>query len=116
VRVVGHGESRRLELRVPGADVNPYLALAAMVASALHGLDHELELEDPVPGNAYASDKPRVPTTLTEAADLFAASRVARQAFGEEVVAHYRNNAQIELDAFNAAVTDWERVRGFERL
>src|SRR3954452_22893864 len=64
VRVVGHGDSRRLELRVPGADVNPYLALSALVASALHGLDRDLELEEPVPGNAYTSDKPRVPTTL----------------------------------------------------
>jgi glutamine synthetase len=116
VRVVGHGESRRLELRLPGADVNPYLALAAMIASALHGLDRELELEAPVDGNAYASDKPRVPTTLQEAAELFAMSKVAREAFGEEVVAHYLNHARVELDAFNAAVTDWERVRGFERL
>ncbi len=116
VRVVGHGDSRRLELRVPGADVNPYLALAAMVASALHGLDRELELEEPLPGNAYASDKPRVPTTLHEAAELFQTSTVAREAFGEEVVAHYLNNASVELDAFNAAVTDWERIRGFERL
>jgi glutamine synthetase len=116
VRVVGHGDSRRLELRVPGADVNPYLAMAAMIASALHGLDRELELEEPVDGNAYTSGKPHVPTTLQEAADLFADSPVAREAFGEEVVAHYRNNAQVELAAFNAVVTDWERVRGFERL
>ena len=116
VRIVGHGDSKRLELRVPGADVNPYLALAAMIAAGLHGLDHELELEEPVAGNAYASDKPRVPTTLSDATELFAVSRVAREAFGEEVVAHYRNNAQVELDAFNAFVTDWERVRGFERL
>src|SRR4051794_32580941 len=116
VRVVGHGDSRRLELRVPGADVNPYLALSAMVAAALHGLDQDLELEEPLPGNAYASDKPRVPSTLQDAAGLFAASTVAREAFGEEVVAHYLNNARVELDAFNSAVTDWERTRGFERL
>src|SRR3954471_9147776 len=116
VRVVGHGDSRRLELRVPGADVNPYLALAALVASALHGLDSELPLEEPVDGNAYTSEKPRVPTTLQEAAELFAMSRVAREAFGEEVVAHYLNYAKVELAAFNAFVTDWERTRGFERL
>jgi glutamine synthetase len=116
VRVVGHDGSRRLELRVPGADVNPYLALAAMVASALHGLDRELELEEPVAGNAYAIEKPHVPTTLQEAATLFGDSTVAREAFGEEVVEHYLNNARIEVDAFNAFVTDWERVRGFERL
>jgi glutamine synthetase len=105
-----------LELRVPGADVNPYLALAALAASALHGLDRELELEEPIAGNAYIADKPHVPTTLHEAAELFRASTVAREAFGEEVVAHYLNNARVELAAFNAFVTDWERVRGFERL
>src|SRR3954451_18515843 len=97
VRVVGHGESRRLELRLPGADVNPYLALAAMIASALHGLDGELALEEPVEGTAYAADKPHVPTTLAEAAALFAGSTVAREAFGEEVVAHYLNSAKVEL-------------------
>ena len=61
------------------------------------------------------SDAPRLPTTLGEAAELFAASETARTAFGEEVVTHYLNNARVELAAFNAAVTDWERVRGFER-
>jgi glutamine synthetase len=116
VRVVGHGDSRRLELRLPGADVNPYLALAALAASALHGLDRELELEAPVDGNAYTAGKPHVPKTLQEAATLFGSSTVAKAAFGEEVVAHYLNNARVELDAFDAFVTDWERVRGFERL
>jgi glutamine synthetase len=116
VRVVGHEDSRRMELRVPGADVNPYLALAAIIAAGLHGLDNELELEEALPGNAYASDKPTVPSTLTAARDLFATSKVAQAAFGEEVVAHYLNNARVELEAFEAAVTDWERVRGFERL
>ncbi|HET6550335.1 MAG TPA: glutamine synthetase family protein [Solirubrobacter sp.] len=116
VRVVGHGESRRFELRLPGADVNPYLALAAMIAAGLHGLDRELELEPPVDGNAYASDKPRVPTTLHEARELFGRSEVARSAFGDEVVDHYLNYARVELDAFANAVTDWERLRGFERL
>jgi glutamine synthetase len=116
LRVVGHGPSRRIECRLPGADVNPYLALSAMIASGLHGMDSELELEPAYDGNAYASDKPRVPATLRDARDAFAASAVARAAFGEEVVDHYLNNAQVELDAFEAAVTDWERVRGFERL
>src|SRR4051794_39430463 len=116
VRVVGHGDALRLELRVPGADVNPYLALAAMIAAGLHGLDAELELEEPLPGNAYASDKPHVPATLTAARDLFAASEVARSAFGPEVVDHYLNYARVELEAFESSVTDWERVRGFERL
>ena len=67
-------------------------------------------------GNAYESDAPRLPTTLADSAALFAESTVAREAFGDEVVDHYLNNARVEVDAFNAAVTDWERVRGFERL
>src|ERR671914_463284 len=115
-RVIGHGPSLRIECRVPGGDVNPYLALAAMIAAGLHGVDGELELEPPLDGNAYVADKPRVPSSLLQARELFAASAVAREAFGEEVVAHYLNNADIELKAFDAAVTDWERVRGFERL
>jgi len=116
LRVVGHGAGKRVELRMPGADVNPYLALSALIAAGLHGMDNELELEPALEGNAYVSDRPRVPSTLAEARDLFASSRVAREAFGEEVVEHYLNNARVELDAFNAAVTDWERFRGFERL
>jgi glutamine synthetase len=116
LRVVGHGPATRMELRMPGADVNPYLSLAGIIAAGLHGMDAELELEAPVEGNAYAAGKPRVPETLHDAAELFAGSAIAREAFGEEVVAHYLNNAKVELDAFNAAVTDWERVRGFERL
>jgi glutamine synthetase len=116
LRVVGHGPSLRVENRVPGGDVNPYLALSAMIASGLHGIDAGLELEPPFEGNAYTADKPRVPTTLLEARDLFAASGVAREALGEDVVAHYLNHADVELRAFESAVTDWERFRGFERL
>jgi glutamine synthetase len=116
LRVVGHGPSLRLENRVAGGDVNPYLAIAAMIASGLHGIDHELELEPAFEGNAYLADKPQVPTTLLQARELFAASDVAHGAFGEDVVAHYLNYADVELRAFEAAVTDWERVRGFERL
>jgi glutamine synthetase len=116
LRVVGHGPSLRFENRVPGADVNPYLAVAAIAAAALHGIDHELALEPAFPGNAYDSDSPRVPATLREALALWESSDLARVAFGEEVVAHYANMARVELTAFDAAVTDWERVRGFERL
>jgi glutamine synthetase len=116
LRVVGHGPSKRLELRLAGGDVNPYLALSAIIAAGLHGMDEKLELEPPFEGNAYESDKPRVPETLHEARDLFASSAVARSAFGDEVVDHYLNNADVELAAFNRAVTDWERFRGFERL
>jgi glutamine synthetase len=116
MRVVGHGQGLRVENRLPGADVNPYLALAAMIAAGLHGIENELELEPVFEGNAYESDKPRVPHTLYAARDLFAGSEVARQAFGEEVVDHYLNRARIELEAYEAAVTDWEKFRGFERL
>jgi glutamine synthetase len=116
LRVVGHGSSKRLELRFPGADVNPYLALSAIIASGLHGMDHQLPLEPAFAGNAYESDKPRVPATLRDARELWAASDVAREAFGQDVVDHYLNYADVELAAFNRAVTDWERFRGFERL
>ena len=115
-RVVGHGAGRRVECRVPGADINPYLALSALIAAGLHGIDAGLELEPALEGNAYLSSKPRVPQTLRHSAELFAGSRVARDAFGQDVVDHYLNNARIEIDEFDAAVTDWERFRGFERL
>ena len=115
-RVLGEGHAKRIECRVPGGDVNPYLALAALIASGLHGVEAGLELEPMLEGNAYTSDKPHVPSTLRDARELFAGSDVAREAFGEEVVAHYLNNADVELAAYDAAVTDWERFRGFERL
>jgi glutamine synthetase len=117
LRVVGHGPGRRFENRVGGADLNPYLALSALIASGLHGVDAGLELEPALEGNAYVDEAhPRVPGTLAEARELFAASTVARDAFGEDVVAHYLNYADVELAAFQSSVTDWERVRGFERL
>ncbi|HEX2130471.1 MAG TPA: glutamine synthetase family protein [Actinophytocola sp.] len=116
LRVVGHGESLRVENRVPGGDMNPYLGVAALVAAGLHGIEHELPLEPELTGNAYVTDKPRVPATLRDAAELFGASEHARAAFGDDVVDHYLNNARVELAAFDAAVTDWERIRGFERL
>ena len=116
LRVVGHGPGLRVENRVPGGDMNPYLGLAGMLAGGLHGIENELSLESAFEGNAYESDKPHVPSTLSEARDAFANSTVARTAFGDAVVDHYVNAADIELAAFNAAVTDWERFRGFERL
>jgi glutamine synthetase len=116
LRVVGHGESLRVENRVPGGDVNPYLAVAALIAAGLHGIENELPLEPGLTGNAYDTDKPRVPSTMRDAAELLAESKLARAAFGDEVVEHYLNNARVEQAAYNAAVTDWERVRGFERL
>jgi glutamine synthetase len=117
LRVVGHAQGLRFELRAGGSDLNPYLAISAMIAAGLHGVENKLELEPVYEGNAYlATDKPRLPSTLRDARDLFATGDVARAAFGPEVVAHYVNAADVELKAFEAAVTDWERFRGFERL
>jgi glutamine synthetase len=116
LRVVGHGGSLRVENRLPGGDVNPYLAISAMIAAGLHGIDNELPLEDEFVGNAYEADKPHVPTNLREAQGLFANSEAAPAAFGVEVVEHYLNMARVEIEAFEAAVTDWERYRNFERL
>lgn len=116
LRVVGHGAGLRVENRVPGGDVNPYLAVAAMMAGGLHGIREKLVLREEFVGNAYSSDLPRVPATLAQAGEQLARSAVARQAFGDDVVEHYLNAAAVEIAAFNAAVTDWERIRGFERL
>ncbi|WP_121709582.1 gamma-glutamylethanolamide synthetase GlnA4 [Streptomyces sp. E5N91] len=116
LRVVGHGRSLRFENRLPGGDVNPYLAVAGLVAAGLHGIEQRLELPEPCPGNAYTADFAHVPTTLREAAELWENSTLAKAAFGDEVVAHYRNMARVELDAFDAAVTDWELRRSFERM
>ncbi|CAM04593.1 glutamine synthetase [Saccharopolyspora erythraea NRRL 2338] len=116
LRVVGHGDGLRVENRVPGGDINPYLAVAATLAAGLHGIAERLPLEPMLEGNAYAAQKESVPTTLRDAARLLADSKVAAEAFGPEVVEHYVNAARVELDAFDTAVTDWERIRGFERL
>lgn len=116
LRVVGHGRSLRFENRLPGGDVNPYLAVAGLVAAGLHGIENELELPEACEGNAYTAGYDQVPTTLREAAGLWESSGIARAAFGDETVAHYRNMARVELEAFDAAVTDWELRRSFERL
>ena len=116
LRVVGHGHGMRVECRAPGGDVNQYLAVSALIAGGLHGIEQELELPEALEGNAYTSGAECLPTTLREAAALFGESEVARAAFGDDVVEHYLNNARIELAAYDAAVTDWEKVRGFERL
>jgi glutamine synthetase len=117
LRLVGRGPSLRIEHRVPGADANPYLAIAALVAAARHGLSRELPLEQEYAGNAYADPQaPRVPGTLRDALGLWRDSEFAREAFGEEVVNHYARAAEVEAEAFDAAVTDWELQRGYERL
>ncbi|OBB56318.1 glutamine synthetase [Mycobacterium sp. 852013-51886_SCH5428379] len=116
LRVVGKGPAMRMENRAPGGDVNQFLAVSALIAGGLYGIENSLELPEALEGNAYTSGAERLPTTLAEAADLFDKSQIARDAFGDEVVDHYVHYARVEVKAFNAAVTDWERVRGFERL
>ncbi len=116
-RVVGHGQGLRVESRIAGADVNPYLAFAAMIAAGLHGIDNELALEPAYPGNAYdAEGKPRLPGSLHESIALLEGSQIARKGFGDDVVDHYLHYARTEQRSFEAAVTDWERFRSFERM
>ena len=116
LRVVGHGPSLRVENRSPGGDVNPYLAVAGMIAAGLHGIEQQLELPDACTGNAYAGDYDHLPATLREAADLWSGSKPAEDAFGADVVQHYLTMARVEQDAYDTAVTDWERFRSFERM
>jgi glutamine synthetase len=114
-RVVGSGPALRVETRIPGGDVNPYLAFAALIASGLHGIDQELELPPPLEGNAYVSDAERFPSTLREAIAALEAGSVARAALGDQVVDHYLNYARTEQRLFDEVVTCYERERMFER-
>src|ERR1700692_3028805 len=109
LRVVGHGHGMRMECRAPGGDVNQYLAVSALIAGGLYGIERELELPEALEGNAYTSGAEKLTPRLAEAAALFGKSDVAREAFGDDVVEHYLNSARVELTAFNSAVTDWER-------
>ena len=114
-RIVGHGASKRVETRIPGGDVNPYLAFAAMIAAGLHGIENELQLPPPLEGNAYESDAKRFPSALRDAVAALEAGTIARSAFGDQVVDHYLNYARVEQGLFDKTVTDWERIRYFER-
>ena len=114
-RIVGHGSSHRVETRLPGGDVNPYLAFAALIAAGLHGIERGLELPAPLEGNAYGSDAERFPSTLREAIAALESGTVARDAFGDEVVDHYLNYGRTEQRLFDQVVTCWERERLFER-
>jgi len=116
LRLVGRKAGLRLENRIPGGDVNPYLAVAAMIAAGLDGIEKGLELKPEFTGNAYESDGPKAPTSLGEAVGLWSGSEWVAETFGEDVQEHYANMGRIELDAFGRAITDWERFRGFERL
>ncbi len=116
-RVVGSGNSLRIECRLPGADCNPYLAYAAALASGLDGIANQIEPPEMFEGDVYAAQHlPRVPYTLEQATDLFANSDFTKRAFGEDVVEHYTHFFRVETGAFNKAVTDWERQRYFERI
>jgi glutamine synthetase len=115
-RLVGHGPSLRLENRVPGGDVNPYLAVAGMVAAGLDGIERGLGLEDAFLGNAYTSESDHVPASMTDALAQWEDSAWVRDTFGAEVQDHYANMARVEIAAFSRAVTDWERYRNFERI
>ncbi|MEC9115018.1 MAG: glutamine synthetase family protein [Actinomycetota bacterium] len=115
-RIVGEGQSLRIECRVPGADVNPYLAYAAAIAAGLDGLETKIEPPPPLEGDAYKSDAQSLPTSLREAANVFGSSSFARQAFGSEMVDHYVHFWLSESTAFESAVTDWERKRYFEQI
>ncbi len=115
-RVVGHGNSLRIENRFPGGDTNPYLAYAALLAAGLHGIEHQIDPPEEFHGNGYlVTDAPRVPRSLYEAVEEFAASEIARSAFGDTVVNHYLNAGRVEQAAFDMAVTTWERHRYLER-
>jgi glutamine synthetase len=115
-RLVGHGGALRLENRIPGGDVNPYLAVAGMIAAGLDGIERDLDLEPAFQGNAYATNSTRVPHTMSEALRLWEGSEWIRETFGREVQDHYTNMARVELADFTRSVTDWERYRSFERL
>jgi len=114
-RIVGHGPALRTETRIPGGDVNPYLAFAALLAAGLHGIENELELPPPLEGNAYESDAERFPHSLREAIAALEEGTIARQAFGDKVVDHYLNYARTEQRLFDEVVTGYERERMFER-
>ncbi|MBC7462791.1 MAG: glutamine synthetase [Actinobacteria bacterium] len=115
LRLVGRGSGLRLENRVPGGDVNPYLAVAGIIAAGLDGIKNKMELEPAFEGNAYASDSQRVTPRMLEAQTLWSQSTWVKETFGSEVQAHYANMAEIELSAYGRAVTNWEQFRNFER-
>ena len=114
-RVVGHGSSVRPETRIPGADANPYLAFAALLAAGLYGIEEKLELGPALEGNAYVSDAERFPHALREAIARLERSEVARRLLGDEVIEHYLNYARTEQELFDRTVTGYERERMFER-
>ena len=116
-RIVGAGSSLRIECRIPGADVNPYLAYSAIIASGLAGIEGRIEPPPAYLGDVYsASNEEMLPRSLEEAVKSFEGSELARSALGADVVEHYAHFFSTEAEAYRRAVTDWERVRYFERI
>jgi len=113
--IPGRGKSTRVELRLTGADINPYLAMAASLAAGLDGIERKLELPPPTV-NAYSGDAPPLPRTLAEATRLFRESRVAHEWLGAEFVDHYASTREWEVRQYEKAVTDWELARYFESV
>jgi glutamine synthetase len=116
LRVVGQGHSLRFEHRLPGGDVNLHVAMAAVIAAGMRGVEEQLQLGPPLVGNAYISSLPRVPSSLGLSIELFRNSKFADEAFGADVVSHFVRMGEVELEEFGRSVTDWEKVRGFERM
>ena len=115
-RVVGHGQSRRVECRIPGADANPYLAFAALLAAGLDGIENQTDPGPELKGNAYESGEAEpFPSALREAKELWHGSDFVKSTFGEAVQKHYSNYARYEQQEFDQVVTDYERRRMFER-
>jgi glutamine synthetase len=114
-RIVGHGQHLRTESRIPGADVNPYLCFAALLAAGLRGIEEKLPLPPEYKGNAYASDVQRFPHALRDAIAWLEQGKMARQAFGDDVIDHYLNYARTEQALFDKVVTNYERERLYER-
>ncbi|WNR46925.1 glutamine synthetase family protein [Paenibacillus roseipurpureus] len=117
LRIVGDQQSLRIENRIPGADMNPYLAYSAMIAAGLYGIENGIEPTAEWKGNAYTmKGLPRVPASLYEAMELWKESPIVRSALGDQVTDHYYNMAKVEQQALNTFVTDWERARYFEQI
>lgn len=115
-RIVGEGNSLRIENRIPGADANPYLAFAATIAAGLYGIENKIDPPPRMEGNAYESSLKPVPKTLAEAVELLEGSVIAREILGDTVYRHYLHAAKSEASAHDRAVTDWEKGRLFERI
>jgi glutamine synthetase len=115
-RLCGDGtKAIRVECRIPGSDMNPYLAMAAMLAAGIAGIEEELDLQPPTKGDVYQGETGMIPGTLREARETLRTSEMLRAAFGDDVVDHYTRAAGVEIEDFERAVTDYEIQRGFER-